>query len=328
MHVDDIGPELLQFPGHPSGEERVPEPSDILAHPSGAMQEAHPMPGLDQQSFHGPHVVLGASSRGEIVDKQDVHRSKGENASLHPRGVFFVFPDPCPTEEMLPSMQSEYGRFLSVAYGNKPPGYYEAFLRVSPREGDKILDWGCGLGLFLATLAETPQAATLSLHGIDLLPDSVEATRARLPHADIRLLEPPGLRTPWEAETFDRVFLLDVIEHSDQPVRLLEEIHRILKPGGLLTISTPDRLAFYKRPGEGRLGSIGFNLARLAGRQWVDPTHVTEHTLGSLRSLLAASPFGAGQFRPSGWHRIPWIRPLRKHFSFLVDLRKAGGSPS
>lgn len=220
-------------------------------------------------------------------------------------------------------MQSEYGRFLSVAYGSKPAGYYEAFLEVPLREGDRILDWGCGLGLFLSTVASLPIASSLSLHGIDLLPDSVEASRQRVPSADIRLMEPPGSTAPWPDATFDRVFLLDVIEHSRQPLELLAEIHRILKPGGRLTISTPDRLAFYKRPGQGRLRSIGFNLRRLMGREWVDPTHVTEHTVGSLGSLLRESAFSADDFRPSRWHRIPWARPVRKHFSFLVHLRKS-----
>lgn len=219
-------------------------------------------------------------------------------------------------------IKSEYGKFLQQAYGAKPKGYYEAFLRIPIQPGQSVLDWGCGLGGFLSTLAALPVADKIRLHGVDLLADSVNSTRERVPGADIRLLELPGLAAPWDEGTFDRIFLLDVIEHATDPGALLRELHRLLKPGGIVTISTPDRLAFYKRPGAGRFSSIGLNLRRLAKLEWVDPTHRTEYTLGGLRAVLAASPFGVDDFRPSPWHRVPWVRPVRKHFSFLVDLKK------
>lgn len=219
-------------------------------------------------------------------------------------------------------IQSEYGKFLSAAYGNKPAGYYEGFLAIPLKTGQAILDWGCGLGGFLSTLEMLPEAPTLRLHGLDLLPDSVESTRERVPRADVRLLEPPGLSAPWADGTFDRIFLLDVVEHAVDPDALLVELHRLLRPEGILTISTPDRLAFYKRPGAGRWSSIGLNLNRLAGREWVDPTHRTEYTRGGLRRLLARSPFGVRDYNPSPWHLVPWIRPVRRHFSFLLNLRK------
>lgn len=219
--------------------------------------------------------------------------------------------------------RSEYGKFLQQAYGSKPSGYYEAFLRIPVVAGQDILDWGCGLGGFLSTLAALPIARELRLYGLDLLPDSVDSTKERVPQADVRLLEPPGLKGPWPDSSFDRIFLLDVLEHVPDPESLLSELHRLLKPGGILTISTPDRWAFYKRPGAGRVGSLIFNLRRLLGKEWVDPTHRIEYTRGELKGLLARSPFGAGDFQPSIWHRSLWLRPIKKHFSFLVDLRKA-----
>lgn len=219
-------------------------------------------------------------------------------------------------------IQTEYGRFLQQAYGNKPVGYYEAFLKTPVKPGEAVLDWGCGLGGFLATLAAIQGVQSKDLHGLDLLSDSVAATKERVPGADVRLLTLPGLNAPWGAHSFDRIFLLDVIEHVSNPDELLAEVHRLLKPGGVLTISTPDRLAFYKRPGSGRIGSILFNLRRLAGKEWVDPTHRIEYTRAGLRRLLDRSPFGARDFNPSFWHRLLWLRPIRKHFSFVFDLRK------
>lgn len=214
---------------------------------------------------------------------------------------------------------SAYGTFLKAAYGSKPAGYYSAFLRIPVQPGASILDWGCGLGGMLNELSRVPQ---VRLHGLDMLPDCVEATREHVPTADVRLLPAPGHVAPWDDDAFDRIFLLDVIEHAFDPLALLSEIHRILKPDGIVTLCTPDRLAFYKKPGAGVFGNIRFNIARLRKKEWVDPTHRIEHTTGTLRSLLRQSPFGDSAFRPVFWHGIPWIRPPKRHFSFVVDLRK------
>jgi SAM-dependent methyltransferase len=44
---------------------------------------------------------------------------------------------------------------------------------------------------------------------------------------------------PLEESSFDTVLMQDVIEHVEQPIRVMEEVHRLLRPGGRVHLRTP-----------------------------------------------------------------------------------------
>lgn len=111
--------------------------------------------------------------------------------------------------------------------------------------GMRILDIGCGGGLFLTKmrdlgatvtgleLSDTRAAYAAGRHGLDIVKHPVESTF-------------------WtsRAGTFDIVTLWDVIEHVNQPAATLMAASALLKPGGMLFVDTPCRDAFYHRCGE------------------------------------------------------------------------------
>jgi SAM-dependent methyltransferase len=92
---------------------------------------------------------------------------------------------------------------------------------------------------------------------------------------DVRQGDPTGLG--FSDASFDLVTILDVIEHIDDDEKVLREAHRVLRPSGLLTISTPafqwlwshnDELNAHKRRYSGselrkRVERAGFRLRRL-----------------------------------------------------------------
>jgi 2-polyprenyl-3-methyl-5-hydroxy-6-metoxy-1,4-benzoquinol methylase len=219
----------------------------------------------------------------------------------------------------------EYLDYLVRTYGERPDSYYQQFLRTPVHAGSAVLDWGCGLGRMLEVVERFSPAR---LAGLDLNPECVRHVRERHPDWDVALLAEPGLACDFPDGSFDRVLLIDVLEHASDPMALLRECHRILKPHGILTLSTPDRLSFHKLPGRhpASAGNLAFNLKRAFGRAWIDPTHRVEWTAWGLRGVLAASPFGDADFRPVFWHRIPWIRPPKRHYAFIVDLVKRPGA--
>jgi 2-polyprenyl-3-methyl-5-hydroxy-6-metoxy-1,4-benzoquinol methylase len=218
-----------------------------------------------------------------------------------------------------PMEDEDYLRFLKTVYGGKSAGYYRQFLTLPLQPSIHILDWGCGLGGMLETVATLEPTA--SIHALDLNPQCVADVRSRHPNWDIRLLQLPGLKSDFEDARFDRVFLLDVIEHCPEPQLLLRECHRILKPGGVLTLSTPDRWAFHK-PKSGLVANVAFNIRHMLKKEWLDPTHVTEYTYWELNSLLNASPFASHDMQASVWRFIPWLRPPKRYYGFTVNVRK------
>jgi O-antigen biosynthesis protein len=213
----------------------------------------------------------------------------------------------------------EYIAYLQTMYQSRGESYYSQFIYAPIPKNANVLDWGCGLGKMLEYINNKYPSS--KLYGVDINSECVDLVKGNHPDWQIEKLAMPALRTPYPDSSFDRIFMLDVIEHVYEPDQLLLECYRLLKPKGVLTISTPDRLAFYKQE-KGILKNIRFNFLRLVGKKWVDPTHKTEYTARSLKQILTASPFGSKSFKPSLWHQTIWARPLKKYYSFIVDLCK------
>lgn len=83
---------------------------------------------------------------------------------------------------------------------------------------------------------------------------------------------------------FDVVTLWDVLEHTPDPMSVLQECRRILKPGGLLVVNYPD---------------IQSLVARLMGRKWVFllSVHLYYFTPSTLRAMLEKTGFRVARFK-------------------------------
>jgi SAM-dependent methyltransferase len=97
--------------------------------------------------------------------------------------------------------------------------------------GGELLDAGCGAGTTLDELTRYGRA-----HGVELNPLGVRAARER-GHADVREARVEEL--PFEDATFDCITCLDVIEHTPDDIRSLEELRRVAKPGAALVVTVP-----------------------------------------------------------------------------------------
>ena len=106
-----------------------------------------------------------------------------------------------------------------------------------------VLEFGCGTGRFAARLLETKLPASATYLGLDVSSTMVGLTREALApwHGRARVELSDGSTTlPVADGEFDRflsTYVLDLLSPSDS-ARLLEEAHRVLRPGGLLALAS------------------------------------------------------------------------------------------
>jgi SAM-dependent methyltransferase len=160
------------------------------------------------------------------------------------------------------------------------------------------------------------------------------------PPADILIdLDQPKLRVPLEADSFQVVICTEVMEHLRFATALLDELHRILAPGGHLFLSVPN------------VTSLAYRLAWLVGHipscaasadlgpdfngtgyrsphhsRWI-AGHVGDYNLPRLRALLTAKGFVSLRFRGDGLHHKrqiapPWLVPVSLSSTLLAVAQK------
>lgn len=107
-------------------------------------------------------------------------------------------------------------------------------------QGKKILDVGCGTGLFLSQISSGNEVS-----GIEISPGAIEIARKKI-GSKIFLGKLETLEFP--SEYFDVITFIHTIEHVKDPARNLKESHRILKSDGFLIIETPNRDFLFRLP--------------------------------------------------------------------------------
>lgn len=109
--------------------------------------------------------------------------------------------------------------------------------RYAPREQGRIIDIGCGNGGLLQKLTNAFPAASLT--GIDGYPQALLHCRRRAPHATLIQEDILHLERLSTSEPFDAAILADVLEHCDEPERVLEGVRKILAKNGIVIATVP-----------------------------------------------------------------------------------------
>lgn len=140
-----------------------------------------------------------------------------------------------------------------------------------PAEGGRLLDVGFGNGGFLKLATEMGWQA----EGIDFDPKAVALAKAR--GLNVRCASAADLSA--QNEQFDIITLSHVIEHVHEPIALLNNLYRLLKPGGTLWLETPN------------IQSLGFKRFGQNWRGLETPRHLTLFSPASLFKSLKNAAF-------------------------------------
>lgn len=165
----------------------------------------------------------------------------------------------------------------------------------------RMLEVGSGPGFYVHGAA----ALGLDAHGIDLDPGAVEFGRS----LGLQLSQAAIEDTGYPAESFDLILLAQIIEHVPDPHDFLSRVFRLLAPGGLVIVETPNAASpehIHRRlfaDAYGALATDNPDLGALrrgwlaATRPWgyLDPPrHINGFTPESLRRVLERAGFVAG----------------------------------
>ncbi len=196
---------------------------------------------------------------------------------------------------------------LWMATGLKREADYLRFMTLTDEPQGKLLDVGCGGGRFLARM----KRRGWQVEGTDFDEQATEKVTARY---GIKTYVGDLAQCDLPEDTYDAITLSQAIEHLYDPKGTLRECLRILKPGGLLVMTTPNAHS---------LGAVEFGAY---WRGWEAPRHLHLFTVESLRQLALGAGFDVAEARTYSAgaavvYRVSRTNQLGGKLSWLQELR-------
>jgi SAM-dependent methyltransferase len=156
------------------------------------------------------------------------------------------------------------------------------------------VDIGCGPGFLLACLEKWfPNAELIGVDASDQLLD-VAKSRCKA----MKALKGDACSLPLADASVDVLFALHVVEHLPRPADFLHEAHRVLRPGGLLVMATPNP--------EG----LGAKIMKQKWSGYSDPTHISLNGPPFWRQVLNGAGFQVTRDGTTGLSGIPVLNRM------------------
>jgi len=194
------------------------------------------------------------------------------------------------------TLQNTYrARYRAMRPGWRSSGdQLEALVRGYLTPDSRVLDLGCGRGGVVELFWRDVKLAA----GLD--PDSPSLTEHRA--QGMPILRGVGEHLPFAGESFDLVVCLWVLEHVREPLAVLREVARVLRPGGHLVFLTPNLrnpLLLLNRIGKALPSVQTRFVSRFYGRRESDtfPVQYRANSVGILRGLAQESGLAVAELR-------------------------------
>ena len=236
-------------------------------------------------------------------------------------GCHLVFVSPRPTAQALAEIyRSDSFTHHQLDHAEDARARREAVARLElleryrPERG-RLLDVGCSAGAFLAIARERGWEVA----GLDINPAAVEVVRRRLAcSAWVGTLDDVD-----QPAGFDAITLLDSLEHMPHPVAALAKVRRLLHPGGVVLVTTPNI--------DGWLPRVTYQLfARTIGA-WEHPgppAHIYQFSRRTLHAALERAGFEVGYTRTEAIPLAHSVGALEEEIIGALRGRKPDPAPS
>ena len=136
--------------------------------------------------------------------------------------------------EHLNKLYDEYAKRRS-SFAHQLAGIFRARSQLDAWTNASVLDVGCGGG----QMCEEFAALGADVTGIEYSVGRITAMAGR--NLNFRLIGGDGHYLPFEARSFDYAIVADVLEHAVDPRRMMQEVARVVRPGGLVYVGATNR---------------------------------------------------------------------------------------
>jgi len=175
---------------------------------------------------------------------------------------------------------SKTNEYYRKARSTHAPIVRDSYLRTAQSQlrlvqrhagGTNLLDIGCAQGFFLFSASKAGYTA----EGVEVSQDAAEYARREF---GLNVEAEPFEEVAFGEAHFDVVTLWQVLEHVPHPLTMLKEVRRILRPGGLVVVSTPN---------------IGGIPAKVLKKKWWDikRLHINQFATSTLTNVLRNAGF-------------------------------------
>ena len=117
-------------------------------------------------------------------------------------------------------------------------------IAIELAKNKSVLDIACGEGYGSHLLA----AHSATVTGIDIDAETIEAAKIKYKHPHLNFLTADVQNIPLADASFDVAISFETLEHITDHDKMVAGLKRVLKPGGILLISTPDKLYYSDKP--------------------------------------------------------------------------------
>ncbi len=196
-----------------------------------------------------------------------------------------------------PYAEVSFARYSQYWWSNR---YYAGLARrFGPPQG-RVLELGCGMGHLLAWLTDRYQ-----VFGTDINAWALSQARRNVANGQFALLSADDI-CAFLPEVFAIIIAKHVVEHLKQPEHAIAEMSRILKPGGLLVLATPNLSSPMRKRKKGNW--IGYK----------DPTHISLKPPEEWLAMLQQHGLRPRKIFSDGFWDAPYVSivptPLQKLF--------------
>lgn len=179
---------------------------------------------------------------------------------------------------------------------------------LNPQSSDKILECGCGRGFYLNMIRAVSDC---ELTGVELDPECLAIANAQLSTKQVKLLDANIESLPFPSESFSKILFTEVIEHIPNDRLALSEIYRVLKPGGILALSTPNAdYPFLWDPINWTLEALRLNPIRTGIFSGIWANHERLYKEDHLLSLVREAGFQVLDKRPITYFCFPFAHNI------------------